>query len=179
MFCWKKKKQLSGQLWTLALAQSSCLTWEGMSKESSCSRLWSWSWDSARGNVVPHSYCLHGKLLSRGKSWGQDEGFGLFSQSRAKQLSLPQNSREGFPTCLYRKLMWEERGSVMVGLFQTLHHQPVLVDAERIILVSLYMSNTGGLWNRKGSAGLLCFKQIYSTSWAKEKVTAHIAMYFM
>lgn len=40
---------------------------------------------------------------------------------------------------------------------QTLHRpssQSVLVDAVGIILVLLYVSNTGGLSNRKGSARL-------------------------
>lgn len=52
---------------------------EDFSKESSCSHL-PQHCESARGNVAPHSHHLQGKLLTRGKSWEQEKGFGLPKQ---------------------------------------------------------------------------------------------------
>lgn len=65
------------------------------------------------------------------------------------------------------------------------HVQSVLVDAAGIILILLYVTNTSLLSDIKGKCKatvrlmLHFFKQINSISWAKEKVTAHVAMYFM
>lgn len=109
----------------------------------------------------------------------------MLSRSHAKQLlkSLPGRGSEGFSSCLYRKLIWEEQGWFTVStVSQTLPcpcSQSVLGEAAGSVLLLLYVSHTGVLPNVRRVQGCcetdaVFFKQRYSISWAKEKVTVHM-----